>query len=845
MDERLADQLAIKLGERNVFYDKWNLEAGQLLPEELTKGISESKWFIVLASKNAMESRWIKYEINLAIIRWIKDENYRIVVARIDECEIHPELQPFVYIDCPGDSQKAIERIVDLILIEGRGIVPKEEDWRKAVVDRHKELESIETVSLGGIRIIFLWGTYGIGKTTLAEHAANQIFGKRISRFYMTEGHDYLRLALELSARAKIKLPDPNASDDELLIVCIESISELIRQGYIIFFDDVELATDEEGKLKDFFSNILIKIAEFNNIPPIFAASVRSPKLEDTLMDITHPIRIGPLGDNYILSCLERWVKLAEPGKESPSQDQLMKVIKELHGYPLAARLASYVIVKYSLEETISDLSHFKDIRIDMAKQLIGRSRMSLTPLQMKILEVLAVANTGLSQYDISRILNTDINEIRVAIDHLFSSLFISIEQGKLQVLPLMKDYFWHLAFTTGSLKKTSMNTAYHARNMLPTCERRTEDFIHYLSMAYRLLVFVGKYDDAHDLAYHFKGELKEAATKLYYTEEYELSLKYINIWLSIKSQDKESKWLKARCLTRLERFDEAEKELQELKKLEYANYKLAHAWGLLYRQKGEQEKALIYFKNGLDDRPDYVPLLRDYGEALERTGDLDLAYEILNQAYSIAPSDPYIAPRLVIVIEKMGKIDDALTIMKKLIITFPDEASFYHRISMLYSAKGDFTNAYVNAKKAVGLDEKLHEAVMHLAAMELQDNNISETHRLLEKLPSNLPLHGRRIRDTIFAEMNLKEQKYNEARRFLKEYKFIEDSYCADILARIELHDATYLISKGNIEAGRNRIKKGLEIVKSTLKEFPNNFPLTTTRNRLEGILKSIEKGV
>ena len=82
----------------------------------------------------------------------------------------------------------------------------------------------------------------------------------------------------------------------------------------------------------------------------------------------------------------------------------LGKVASELHGYPLAARLASNIIVKYSIDTVLSDLKHFKDIRIDAAKQLIGHTREGLSSEHFDILKILSIADTGLSQYDLTKI---------------------------------------------------------------------------------------------------------------------------------------------------------------------------------------------------------------------------------------------------------------------------------------------------------------------------------------------------------------------------------------------------------------------------------------------------------
>lgn len=613
------------------------------------------------------------------------------------------ELKPFLYIDVPGFPKKAIEEIVRFILNKGTGTILKKDDWLRSfsIVDRHSELEAIEFASLEGNKFIFITGIYGIGKSALAEHATFQLFRKRLARFPITKGHDAQRLILEMSSRARIDLPSQDDTDEALISTCNKSINELNKLGYIVFFDDVELALNDNGDLNTYFLKILNGLSIEDN-PPILISSTRDLNLDPNMRTSSQVIRVGPLEDKYIYSCLKRWIKTANPGGDLPNEDLLRLVVTELHGYPLATRFASHIIVKYSLEEAISNLSYFQNIRIDMVKQLIGRSRLKLTDLQMNILVFLTFGDTGLTQDDLRQLLGVDIDELKPAINELVSYMFISIEEGRLQILSLMKDYFWRYAQSKSIWKHVAELMAFYARDTLPAYDRKSEDFIHYCAMAYRLFLLSNRFEDANRLAYYFKGEMREACIKLYHAKDYRPSLEYANKWLDMMPNDSEIRLFKARCLIRLDHFEEAEAELSELRKLHFAQEKVAHVTGLLYKNKGEINKSIIYYKRGLDIRPDYLPLLRDYSDALERKGDLKEAFKIIKLADELAPRDLYIGPKFVSIMKKMGFLREALSKMEDLINTFPDVASFHHSASMLYSDLGDFEESLKHAKIAV-----------------------------------------------------------------------------------------------------------------------------------------------
>lgn len=840
-EKEFVESLALDLGKENVFLDKWDLDAGDLLPEEIARGIFDAKWFVIIASKKAMESRWVKYEINLAIVRWIEEQDFKIIVAKIEECDIPPHLKPFVFVNEPNNPIKAKKDLVKLILTEGKGIISNEE-WNVSVVNRYEELATIEELYIQKIRLIILWGMYGIGKTTLVDHASDKIFRKRTSRFTITRGHDDYRLALEMAARAKIPFPSADASKEQLVDVCVAAAKELEKQGKIIFFDEVDLALNEESKIKDYLSDIVKQILDSEINFPIFMTSTRFVNISDDLLPKTHLMKIKALKDDHILSILERWIKLADPEFPSPDRELLKLASKELHGYPLATRIASYVIVKYSIEEVMRDLKHFTNIRIDAAKQLIGRSRERLNQNHIDILTCLTLADNGLTQFDLSKILSKDIDEIRSGIDELTSYQFISVNKNRLEVLSLMKDYFWRIVVSNHTLHKLSEKIARHAQSQLSAVDHDSEDFIHYCAMAYRLFLLADKYDDANSLSIYFKGELREAVIRLFHSKEWNLSLKYSNLILKANPRDKQILYYKIRCLTKLEHFREAEESLIKLAEIGYPGYLLDHAEGLLFKQKGEIEEAAKIFKKGLEKRDDYLPLLREYGEMLERLGDLDGAYDQLSYAYSIQPRDKYIVPRYVAVLEKMGRIVDALDIMNDLVITFPEEASFHHTLSMLYSHLGNDNYAYDHAKLAVSLDRQQHEAVMHFASLEIKRNHISEAKQLLQTLPEHLSLKQRIIRDTIHAEIFLKEGELESAKKLLAPYHKVEDSYCISVLIRIEIQEIQHLISNGQIRAAEIKTVKNMEYVEEQLQKFSNDYTFLQLQSQLTQIYDRIK---
>ncbi|MBM3254259.1 MAG: TIR domain-containing protein [Candidatus Omnitrophica bacterium] len=845
-DKKFVQKLIKKMESIRIWVDCWNLDPGDTLPSKISTAIYHSKWFILVASVNSMKSRWVQYELNIALIKWLQDSDYKIIIVRIDNCSILPELSPFLFVDYPGRQNEALQKLIKVIT--NRDItshIPIKEK-RRRIVDRFKEIEAIERLFHEGFLFIYLWGMHGIGKTSIIERVSQEIFNVPLSRFPLTESHGILRLSLELAARSGNPLPDPGVSDNSLIQLGAESIIRLMEQGYLVFFDDLENALEEDGSLRNFLFSLFNFLVDSQKIPtPIILSSTQHPlltSLSHEVYSLSQVIKIGPLDDKDLLFCLENWLRLIEPNSNIPDRNKLQKIVPNLFGYPLAARFAANLIMRNSIEILIKDISYFKNLRIDIAKQLLGSTRLNLSKIELSCLEALALLDTGTTMSELAISLQFNAQEIRNSIDSLTSKLIVFIENGKLQIHPIIKDYFWHRIYDSGKLKELANKMAKEAIKRLKKLSPNDEEFIHYCSKTYRLFALSGNLKAAQKLKYDFKEELREVSKRFYYARNYESALSYINLWLELNPNDNDIRWFKARCLTRLSKYEYAELELEKLENNKYSRYRLDHAWGLLERDKGQYEKAAIYFRKGLQQRPDYIPLLRDLGDVLDRLGDNKGSVDILAKAYNLAPRDSFVISKYVDVLEKQGNLSYAISILDGAIGTFPEDASIEHRMSILYERVGKTKEALYHARRSVSINPgRLPEAFLHLAALAAKNNNFDEAWAMIDKLPKNLTKKQRQVKDTIIAENYMRNDNLESARESLKKYKIIEDSYCADVSARIELKEAHRALSGGRLVIAKDRALQAIDIIELALKNFPDNQYLKNTLLRANKLLKEI----
>ena len=845
-DTELATRVAQRLEGENVWIDLWNLDAGALLPATIAEAVQQSKWFILLASKKAMESRWVRYELNLAVLRWIQEANVRILVARIDDCRIHPELLPFVRIDRPGEAERAVDDIARLISEgDGEGLADITER-RGRIVDRFSEIAAIERLAHEGMTLIYLWGPYGIGKTSVVERAATEVFNAPVSAFHMTESHGALRLALELAADAGRPLPAPAAGREELLEDAKQSIAELSRKGRLVLIDDVENALEADGSPREFLAQLLEKLGSAASpLPPVLVCTTQRPRLPASHLGFSHIMKIGSLEDVDLLYCLENWIKLASPSQELPARDKLQEVVPHLYGYPLAARLASYLLVQYSTEELIRDVRRFKELRIDIAKQLLGRARADLSDLDLRCLEALSVVDTGAEPVELAEVLGVEVDAVREVVDRLSARMIVFFDSERLQIHPIVRDYFWRRAYDTGGWRSIAESFAAIGQRRMAEVRGGTREFVRYCSLTYGMLVLSGRWDEARSLAYDMKEQLREAARRLYHAggEYLPLSLEYLNAWLEIEPEDRYSRWFKARCLTRLERYEEAERELRVLEDGGYHPYLVCHARGLMLRDQGNRERAAVMFRKGLDDRPDFPPLLRDLGDVLERMGDREGALGVLGRAYELQPADPYIVSRHAETLQAVGRSAEALEVVRAGLSACPEEPSLLHRMSMLLWDAGDEEEARRCGEKAVALNPNLTEAALHLAAMEIRAGETERGEARLQGLPARIPRHARRARDTALAEQQLRRGDTQAARDLIGKYDPLSDSFCADLSIRIGTAEVTRVLAAGNSALARAMADSTMPVALQALAKFPDSRWVKTAVDTLRRLVSEFKE--
>src|SRR5437870_343650 len=74
----------------DVWFDEWEIEAGDSIPGKLDEGLAAFDAFILLWSANANRSKWVRQELHSAIMRALQEGSAKIIPCMLDETPLPP-----------------------------------------------------------------------------------------------------------------------------------------------------------------------------------------------------------------------------------------------------------------------------------------------------------------------------------------------------------------------------------------------------------------------------------------------------------------------------------------------------------------------------------------------------------------------------------------------------------------------------------------------------------------------------------------------------------------------------------------------------------------------------------
>lgn len=115
-DKSFVDRLVADLCTRSipVWYDKLDLRIGESVPGKINEGLAGAKHFLIVLSKSAVNSSWVREELNAALMKQVSQGGTFVLPVLLEDCEIPPLLAHRRYADFRSEYSTALNELLAL-----------------------------------------------------------------------------------------------------------------------------------------------------------------------------------------------------------------------------------------------------------------------------------------------------------------------------------------------------------------------------------------------------------------------------------------------------------------------------------------------------------------------------------------------------------------------------------------------------------------------------------------------------------------------------------------------------------------------------------------------------------
>jgi hypothetical protein len=116
-DREIAGRIAMGLtafGYRN-FYDVWEMQPGESILARINLALAESDILLVLLSAQSVASRWVRHELDTALMGQLRGRSIQVIPVVIGDCEIPEMLQDMLQIDMRPDFEEGLRTLLDAL----------------------------------------------------------------------------------------------------------------------------------------------------------------------------------------------------------------------------------------------------------------------------------------------------------------------------------------------------------------------------------------------------------------------------------------------------------------------------------------------------------------------------------------------------------------------------------------------------------------------------------------------------------------------------------------------------------------------------------------------------------
>lgn len=644
----VANYLIEKLGKNSIVYDAVTFEAGEKSFDEINRTLAISDLYVILLSDNAVESKWVKYELKEAHKKFNDRALNRIYPLIIDSSlKFSDERIPkwlkdynLKYIARPTKAAK--------LIIERA----KDTNW-----SRHPGFQSRNTIFVGRNELIddfeiriddfdqpplntfIVSGLPNIGRKSLVRQCF--IKGTIIPQYY-----EFSTISLSYQESIEdfiIKISDlgftdgkeiewlPSKSFEQKLKCAINLSKKLSDLSEIVLIKDDGCLVDYRGNVTDWFKQIVSTKTLCEKIIFVIITKYKTNYESMRLMPSSAYINVPELNHQERRGLLRR---LAEVNHLTLTRQQLETICKHLTGYPAQVHYA-IEIIKYSgyayLARNIKLLSDFNQQEVSLLLKKYEENSKELQILAL-IARYDAISVTML--YDILSITP----EYITSYEALFQESLFELEGVNREYVRLnevVRNYVLRSGFKICPIHRKKAQEIFEQMfSDDASTWYNSNDFL----LAIRENVSQGKTVASKDI---IPSVYLKSMSDLYANMKYDDVVKLARrAFENSENTDQkilyEIRYLLCTALAKLKHTD----FLNEVHKLDYDDNRFLSAF--YYRQIGKNDRALEYLNDLLRKRPEMSKAKREKVLVLKNLQQYAEALGLAKENYYLYSDNPY-----------------------------------------------------------------------------------------------------------------------------------------------------------------------------------------------------------
>lgn len=727
--EEFAQKIAGTLSEFNPWVYLTRVNGGDDIFEKVGTALEKTNIFIVILSKESIESEWVKNELRVAFSQKISGQTSKIIPVLWENTIQAPTfLKGISYIKAFESAEHALQEILSSV---------KDENFisrKRNFVNRYSEIGLLQDWILDpDLSIISIYGMSGIGKETLIFEAIKRVWDRiPVNKIELTSNNIGAGLTISLCAKAEIDIPVDTIGEEERKELNKLAVEKILSSNQLLFFSDFESILNDDGTPS---TEIQLIIDHYSTLPtsksyPLFITSRRKPNLSILNRKIYQELPLRAMQEQNIIQLLRIELEIYPLPNEEITSEKLQRIASYLHGYPLATRYIPSIIAQKGIDFFLETPKSIEKLKIDIAKTIL--SKLSLSPEEIKILEILAIIAEPISPTELKEA-TQEISEVDFfeKLDHMFEMNLLESEGNKLTIHPLLIDHFTNIIRDDDQYISIINRLKEISLSRLKKMEHQGSKYVNLLKRTVRLYFYAGDLQGGRQVRRDLIGELGLAVVELYRRGNYDSALTFADEYLSEYPNDKKILFHKARILSRLKRPEESIAILRDLISTAYSDKIRAKNWqaiGRAYLENASSNENEFWdlaenaFNKSLSLN-EHHSALRDLGDlytrkgdSAEREGDLSrkkTCYEEASgffvKALDIAPGEPYIHSMYSDVLWQLGKKIEAVNSLETALRYIPGDATIIFRVGRFYHETGKETGNKKFIEKAITFFERAH----------------------------------------------------------------------------------------------------------------------------------------